>query len=390
MKILHVIPSLNKGGAERLAVNISTELGHRPGVDIKLVTFRKDNAYLGLIGDVDAQTIPAFVIPSLTGKGRVDVHSWIRLLDEFKPDVIHSHLFESEMVTRYTLRPGTVYVTHCHDNMAQLKSFSCNTLFNKTALTNFYERRLILKQYEKCNNHFVAISKDNFDFIRSVLPDSLKQNVLLMHNAIHFKKFNVADRERNRAEIRMVNTGRFVSWKNQIFLVEILKLLRDRGVIATITFLGDGAELALVKAKVIEYGLQNQIEFTGNVEHVEAYLRNANLYVHTAYIEPFGLALVEAMAAGLPVIALDGGGNRDLIQEGVNGYCIKKQEADLFADKIIGLMRNETLYHTMSRNAVAFAKGFDMPAYVDRLLEMYQQWVRENNQSIKADSTKAG
>ena len=51
---------------------------------------------------------------------------------------------------------------------------------------------------------------------------------------------------------------------------------------------------------------------------MEEYLENSNLYVHTAFSEAFGLVLIEAMTAGLPVIALDAKGNRDIIENGKN------------------------------------------------------------------------
>lgn len=379
MKIIHVIPSLDKGGAERLAADICKELSQREGVKVKLVTFRKDNAYSGSLKGMDVETVPAFVIPSITSKTRADVSRWMTLLDEFKPDIIHSHLFESEMVTRYELRREPVYVTHCHDNMAQLKKFSIQTVLSKKALTNFYERQIMLKRYRACDNHFLCISNNNYRYITSVLPPSLRRNAHLFHNAIHYKKFSVANSERSIAPVRMVNTGSFIPLKNQILLVEVLKELKARGIPATVSFLGDGPTKEMVQRKVVEYGLTDHVTFAGNVEQVENYLREANLYVHTSYSEAFGLVLVEAMAAGLPVITLDGGGNRDLIQEGKNGYLLDKQDAALFADKIATLMSNEPLYRTMTRNAAEFAKGFNMPNYVDRLLDLYRQWLKEKN-----------
>jgi len=78
------------------------------------------------------------------------------------------------------------------------------------------------------------------------------------------------------------------------------------------------------------------------------------------------------MAAGLPVVTLDGKGNRDIIEQGKNGFMIYKQSAELFADKIIELIKNKELYQSMSAYAVEFAKKYDIKEYVDKLIDLYK------------------
>lgn len=68
MKILQIIPTLRKGGAERLALNICHELAKRDGITIKLVTLHPQNDYQELTEGLDWTVIPATFIPSITGK----------------------------------------------------------------------------------------------------------------------------------------------------------------------------------------------------------------------------------------------------------------------------------------------------------------------------------
>jgi spore coat protein SA len=77
------------------------------------------------------------------------------------------------------------------------------------------------------------------------------------------------------------------------------------------------------------------------------------------------------MAAGLPVISLDGGGNRDLIEEGKNGYMIFEENPTSFLEKILLLRDHPQEYQRMSQYAQNFAARFDIKSYVSKLLALY-------------------
>lgn len=371
MRILMVLPRLGKGGAEKLTCDIAIEMQQRPGVQVKVVSFDNQNEYPELTKQLDIRWIPSKVYLSPIRKNKYQIAGYQGFLNEFKPEVIHSHLFEAELISRSVNYSSAKYFTHCHDNMHQFAMLSAATFTNKSKLTEYYERSYLLNRYRKNGgNHFIAISKDVYNYFSKVLPADLR-NITLLHNAINFTQYNSANNARNIHEIKLINTGSFVPKKNQIFLVEILKELKQKGHNASLMLLGSGAEMQKVKDKVNKYGLGNQVTFAGNVEQVHYYLKDANVYVHSAYYEPFGLVLLEAMAAGLPVIALDGKGNRDLINDSVNGFFIAEQNAGLFADKILALTNNEAIYQKISKNAIEFARGFDIKNYVDRLLQLY-------------------
>ena len=101
---------------------------------------------------------------------------------------------------------------------------------------------------------------------------------------------------------------------------------------------------------------------------MEEYLWQSDVYVHTATYEPLGLVLLEAMASGIPVISLDGGGNRDLIINGKNGFLIENQNPKEFANRILEVYQNKEI----SDFNVELAKQFDIKTYCDELLEIYQ------------------
>lgn len=383
MRILHVIPSLNKGGAERLCIDICQELSNQ-GVEVILATLRDDNAFRASMGKLKWQVVSSYYKPSISSKPNIDISSFMQLVDKFNPNIIHSHLFEAELVSRASLRNDIAYITHCHDNMQQLNRFSFRTFLTKKNITNFYERHLILKKYKECNNHFIAISRNTENYFKFMLPSILKKNVHLLHNAINFNKFNSVSHCREISEIRILNIGSFIPLKNQGFLIDILNEILKRGVYATVTFLGDGEQKSNVIQKVEALKLKNRVLFKGYVNNVTDYLYQTNLYVHTAWSEAFGLVLIEAMAAGLPVVALDGKGNRDIVLDDVNGIFIEDQDAALFAEKIIALMKNRVKYNAISCKAVEFARLHDIKKYTSDLLKLYE--VVMNEKSLKKHS----
>ena len=126
-----------------------------------------------------------------------------------------------------------------------------------------------------------------------------------------------------------------------------------------------------IKYEAFNLKLENKIEFKGNVDDIIPFLNSANIYLHTANYEPFGLVILEAMAAGLPVICLDGKGNRDIIKNNINGIIIKDEDVDLFASNIITLFKNNKLYKNFVDNGHITAKKYDIKKYVDVLLNNY-------------------
>jgi glycosyltransferase involved in cell wall biosynthesis len=137
--------------------------------------------------------------------------------------------------------------------------------------------------------------------------------------------------------------------------------------------LGNGPDYNAIKAHIEDAKLSDQIFLCGNVENVQEYLDKATLYVHAAKYEPFGLVQIEAMAAGLPVIALDGKGNRELICDHINGFMVKSVDPILFAQKIIEIVSSQNKYNEFSTGALKFAKKFDIIKYVDQLIDVYKK-----------------
>ena len=146
MRILHIIPTLCIGGAERLVLDICRELKAQDH-EVKLVYFHNKNEYQNLSEQVNPILLPVHVHPSVLGKWDINIEPLNELIRNFKPDIIHSHLFEAEIFSRENIFSGIKYFSHCHDNMLQFRNFSFETIFQKKLLTDFYEKQHLLKKY---------------------------------------------------------------------------------------------------------------------------------------------------------------------------------------------------------------------------------------------------
>jgi glycosyltransferase involved in cell wall biosynthesis len=389
MKILHIIPTLSKGGAERLVLDIIKQLNKQSSIEANLVIFREEIKYDISEIKQHISIVPSSVNLSLTKKWKMNVSYLQDYIQNFEPDVIHTHLFEAELVSRFCIYPEARWFGHVHDNMVQLNNWSWSSI-SKSKITNWYEKQILFNQYKKNGGtHFIAISEHTETYIKSVQS---KYPVTLLHNAIDVKRFqkpthfqkstsnlNLSNEgehsdlslnpQSQLSTLNLINIGSFVPKKNQTFLLDILLELKERGVHANCLFLGDGPLRIEVQNKAIELGISNQCHFLGNVENVEKYLWKSDVYVHTATYEPMGLVLLEAMTAGLPVISLDGGGNRDLIINGKNGFLIEKQDPKEFTKRILEVFENKEI----SDFNVEFAKQFDIESYCNKLLSLYNQ-----------------
>ena len=227
-------------------------------------------------------------------------------------------------------------------------------------------------------NRFVAISKDAQRYFSRVLPSDLR-NVTLLHNAVDVKRFTkpVEYVSKRIADLELVTVGSLVDKKNQTFLLDVVKRLIKKNYKVHLHVLGNGKNRNQLEEKASALKIMDAVKFHGNVSNVEEFLWNSDVYVHAATYEPFGLVLVEAMAAGLPVVSLDGRGNRDIIQDQKNGYILHEPDVVDFANKVGLLFHDKFKYEQIKQAALETAKQFDIVSYTDKLLELYRKALKE-------------
>lgn len=371
MRILHIVPNLSMGGAERLCLDILQELDKRKTDDYLLIVLSDENDFHEQSKDLNIQLTSAKINLSLLGKNQVAINDLQSKVDEFNPDIIHSHLFLAEFYAQH-INSNAKRFCHVHDNMSQLEKVPFFSLTNKQVIVKQFERSYYKKISRKITTHFICISRDAESFIENTLEGFNKKSHFFP-NAINLERFLSQPKEANPNKIRICNIGSFAPKKAQSFLIDVAMILKnDHQLNFEIDFLGDGPEKSTVKDKVGHLNLGNQVNFHNNVSNPEEFLRLADLYVHTAKYEPFGLVLIEAMASGTPVITSDGKGNRDFMTK-KNGILLKDRDPHLFAEKIMELIYNKELYSSIAKEGIQTARKYDISQYVDNLLDLYKR-----------------
>ncbi len=380
MKVLLIARTMAfGGGAESLVYNIYLSLKRSLGPEnAMLIVFQHSSIFnfenidqyeKEFKDDKNFVISDAYVQLSLLKKNLISVESLSNKIQLFKPDIIHSHLFLSELYSRSVFYSPAKWFSHFHDNMVQFENFNLNTFFNKTKLTNYFEKLFLFKKYKNNGgNHFIAISDDTFKYAKKTVGD---YPVTLLNNAIDCSKFKRKESIK-KDKIRIINIGNFTINKNQSLFIEIAISLLKHTSNFEIVLIGYGPLMNELIEKVKIKGISDHFIFLGAVTNVEEYLENSNLYVHTAFSEAFGLVLIEAMTAGLPVIALDAKGNRDIIENGKNGFLINKPDADFFTFYILELMKDPVKFNSISEYATIFAQKYDINKYMEKLLNLYK------------------
>jgi L-malate glycosyltransferase len=116
--------------------------------------------------------------------------------------------------------------------------------------------------------------------------------------------------------------------------------------------IGDGPECGIVSKLVREKGLEDNVLFLGKQDNVSELLSIADLALLLSEKESFGLVLLEAMAASVPVIGTNVGGIPEVIDEGYNGYLCEVGDIDAVAKQSVALLNDRELHEEMSRNAL--------------------------------------
>lgn len=372
LRIAHFIPSLGKGGAERLVIDMVRELSERPGVEVQLVSFSPDNEFSFLSKEIIPQIVPAKIIPSISRKPLINTERLDEFLDRFNPHIIHSHLFEADLICRWNIRPRTSYFLTAHSNTEEIKKPRIQDLLSRSGLTLYYDHRLIRRKLISNNDHIIAVSKDTRDYFLKNLPE-LASNIYYLPNAIHFESFRGDSKTglQNNKPVKIISVGRLHSNKNHFLQLEIASLLKQHKVDFHLHILGEGELREEIENRIRSNSLEKVVSLCGNQNDVASFLRESHIFLHTAFTEAFGLVIVEAMACGLPVVCLDAGGNRDIMEDGSNGFMLKTPDAALFTEKIMKMINNSAMYEAMSIKALKTAAGFDIKDLCDKLLDLY-------------------
>jgi glycosyltransferase involved in cell wall biosynthesis len=153
-------------------------------------------------------------------------------------------------------------------------------------------------------------------------------------------------------------------------LVEAVSALRADGLDVTLDVYGDGAERQAIETVIVERGLGDQVRLHGYRADWVTHAASADIFLNLSEAEGFCIVVAEAMAAGLPVIAVDVGGIRDYGRDGENMLKLPAPDAGGARAAIVRLMSDQLLRERLGRRARAdMLQGYDAVACRQQVAE---------------------
>jgi N-acetyl-alpha-D-glucosaminyl L-malate synthase BshA len=172
----------------------------------------------------------------------------------------------------------------------------------------------------------------------------------------------------------IMHVSNFRPVKNIETVVKVFEEVRKR-MPAHLVFVGDGPEQTRIEQMANEQGLETETTFLGNQERIEDLLPLADVFLLPSLDEGFGLAALEAMSCGVPVIATNNGGITEVIEDGKTGYLRDPLDVDGMADIAVKLLGDEELKRHIGASArERAANDYHVDDIVKYYILLYENW----------------
>ena len=175
----------------------------------------------------------------------------------------------------------------------------------------------------------------------------------------------------NKDAIVLIHVSNFRKVKRPLDIVRVFQKVLEKTP-AYLIFVGDGPERTAVEFEAHKLNIHNNVFFLGKQYNLENIYPLANVFILTSASESFGLAALEAMACGLPVVAYNVGGLAEVIDHNINGFLGEYKNTSQLADFIIYLANNPEIYCRMSNNAREKALFFSQEKILPQYLNLYE------------------
>ena len=183
--------------------------------------------------------------------------------------------------------------------------------------------------------------------------------------------------------------GRLHEVKRFDLLIDAAARLRDAGYDFTLRIAGDGPERAALEAQVANLGLGKQVEFSGWIGDAQAFLSQLDLFVVSSRYESFGLVLVEAMAAGVPVVSADIDGPSTVLEGGRYGTLFRNGDVSSLTGAVTGVFADWNAALRRARKAQGHALAtYGFEAGQRRLADALRQLHHEDSFWIESPAAE--
>jgi glycosyltransferase involved in cell wall biosynthesis len=364
VRITHFVESLERGGLERVVVDLAMAQ-MKDGHTVHVVCLFKKGR---LAAELDDVGIPVTSCDKQPGIDRDALATARKALAEHRTEILHTH----NAVAHYhaviaAFRLPIRRIVNTRHGMGGARVLSPRE----------WRYRLALLRTDLA----VAVCSEGMQaFVdRGIFPKRLAR---VVRNGIRVDDVIQAGPDtRPRArellglapDAFVVGTVGRLNWaKDHPFLIEAFALALERLPQARLVIVGEGPTRTDLETRIAALGLGDRILLTGDRSDVVHLLPAFDVFVLSSRTEGYSIALLEASAAGLPIIATAVGGNAEIVQQGISGRIVPYADRVLLAQAIELMARNETARLAMGREARAWAERYgSVRSMTDAYYEAY-------------------
>jgi glycosyltransferase involved in cell wall biosynthesis len=319
---------------------------------------------------------PGVAYRSLNAAGKKQypfaVRRLARFLKEENVDILHTHLFYSGLIGVLTKRFGSraiVALMRHHTSVVRM----LGTRFHVAADRWMAENA----------DHVLTVSNAAKSYMADI--DGIRSDIEVVHLGFDFERLSPNDAKRSlvRREFGFADDDLVIGYvanltrgKGHVQLIRAFEKIAAEFPRARLVFAGRG-ELAEVIAAAAGFP-EGKIVFAGWQNDIAAFLNGLDIFVQPSLSEAFSQVIMEAMGVGLPVVATDVGGAREVIESGQNGILIEPDDVEALAAAIIDLARDSgARQHLGVAARETVTSRFSADRMVERHFELYKQWLSE-------------
>jgi glycosyltransferase involved in cell wall biosynthesis len=386
MRILAVVEATNVNAVaknmfefHRAAAELAQQSVGFPVIDLSLVTFDRDNSSAEFVSAARELKLEVDVIPEQGRFDRSVIRALRRIVEQRAPDVIVTHQVKSHFlmnISRLWQKYPWVAFNHGY-----------TTTDRKMLVYNRLDRWSL----PKADRVVTVCDAFSRKLVKLGVP---RERIHVQHNSIRPEPAvsptetqllrRKLDLKENQQMILAV--GRLSKEKAQIDLLRAFKNLGEtHGEFdAWLVIVGDGPERESLAAAAASLGVSDRVVFTGQVNNAKVYFRAADVLVNPSHSEGSPYVLLEAMAAGLPIVATEVGGVPEMVENNETALLVPDNDPQAMADAIARLLADRELAVRLAENAgKVVSSRFSPQAYVQSLAEIYRA-VTNNRKSKQA------
>jgi 1,2-diacylglycerol 3-alpha-glucosyltransferase len=238
-------------------------------------------------------------------------------------------------------------------------------------------------------------------FHRLLLQQKVNKPIHTIPNGIDLSNFKAAKNPgslRTRLGVKadapiLLSLGRMDPEKHLDFLVDAFALLSEKHPDARLVFAGDGSARKGVEEKVAEMGLKGRVHFLGMINRTEIpdVLHDATVFLSASITEVHPISVIEAIASGLPLVAVQDEAFEGMIEDGQNGYLVP-MDVNLFSQRVSAMITDREKLAQFGKKSLELSRKFSIENQVESLENLYIEAILQNwrGKSIMSTLLKMG